>query len=772
MQQRLTWQPQILDLRRAPDRHAFEALKPQGKLWSIHDTIEEQIEDLVRTRNPQWIKRPVDAAQVKAEMAALLNGIPLDEYGRWVYYPWSGEMVHLLPPAQFRELRLNRNQNKITHAEQEQLDQITIGIAGLSVGNAVAMALAIEGIGGHLKLADFDRLDLSNMNRIRAKVSDIALPKTMLCARQIFEMNPYAQVELFANGLKAENLEAFFGGDPALDIVIDECDDIRIKFLLREAARARGIPVLMETSDRGMLDVERFDREPQRPLFHGLLGDTTAADVPANLTNEEKVPFVAPIIGVDALSARCGASMIEIGETITTWPQLGSEVLLGGATVSAAVRALVLNGELASGRRYIDLADLIHKQACPAQPQTSSSPPVEEMPTRSNAQPQQVSELMHFLVAQAILAPSGGNSQPWRFYTDNQTLWVVHDRVRSRNLLDPDHRGAYVALGAAIENIRIAAAQRGYATQISYFPTGEPPPMNEAENDAENDAAARDEIVAALQFEIDGTMRQTALAAQWPHLQQRMTDRKSYGRTPLQSAQRDALLVAAERHGCDLTLLETERELVEIGAIVGEGDRLRFLCAETHRELMAEMRWTAEEAQTTGDGVDIATLELTVTEATGIQLLRRPEIAHLLRSQHGGSSLKELSEKAIKRSSAVGLIRITGSRPHELMQGGQAIEALWIVATQLGITWHPMTSLLYMFHRQFTPEFTLQEAAILRQLQARFDRLFPVYAGDTALLLFRLSQGQSDGLRSLRRPIDQVLTFGTPPYDKNRKGNR
>ena len=45
-----------------------------------------------------------------------------------------------------------------------------------------------------------------------------------------------------------------------------------MKLLVREMARERRIPVLMETSDRGVLDVERFDLEPDRPIFHGLLG--------------------------------------------------------------------------------------------------------------------------------------------------------------------------------------------------------------------------------------------------------------------------------------------------------------------------------------------------------------------------------------------------------------------------------------------------------------------------------------------------------------------
>jgi hypothetical protein len=67
-------------------------------------------------------------------------------------------------------------------------------------------------------------------------------------------------------------------GGPA-DLLVEECDSLDIKLLLRERARAHRIPVVMETSDRGMLDVERHDLEPDRPILHGLVGSLSAADL-------------------------------------------------------------------------------------------------------------------------------------------------------------------------------------------------------------------------------------------------------------------------------------------------------------------------------------------------------------------------------------------------------------------------------------------------------------------------------------------------------------
>src|SRR2546426_306771 len=109
--------------------------------------------------------------------------------GRWPLGPGSASLrrsgvqcgpvdegpVHLLPPDEFRELRLDRNRYKITIAEADRLGSLSIGIVGLSVGNAVALTLALEGSFGHLKLADHDRFELSNMNRVRAAVHDVGV---------------------------------------------------------------------------------------------------------------------------------------------------------------------------------------------------------------------------------------------------------------------------------------------------------------------------------------------------------------------------------------------------------------------------------------------------------------------------------------------------------------------------------------------------------------------------------------------------------------------
>ena len=79
-----------------------------------------------------------------AEVVPTPNAAVLDEAPRWIHYPWRHTLVHLLGPIGFRLLRLDRNRNKITTAEQDRLREVRIGVVGLSVGHAVAHTLALE----------------------------------------------------------------------------------------------------------------------------------------------------------------------------------------------------------------------------------------------------------------------------------------------------------------------------------------------------------------------------------------------------------------------------------------------------------------------------------------------------------------------------------------------------------------------------------------------------------------------------------------------------
>lgn len=351
-----SWRATVYEPADARQRAALTALLDSGAVREVHDTIDAQLDELVCSREPALAADP-DA--VRRRCADQLAGAQPWEYGGWAWYPWSGRLVHVLPREEFRLVRTDRNRGRIERPEQRQLLEHRIGVVGLSVGNSAAVTFALEGIGGAFRLADFDEFGLSNLNRLRAGVHQLGLNKAVLCARQLAEIDPYLDVEIHQDGLTEANLAEFFlGGDGPIDLLVEECDTPHAKLAAREQARTLGIPVVMDCNDRGMLDVERFDVEPDRPILHGLVGETKSGDV-RDLSAAERRALILRMVDAQRISPQLAASFDEIGRTLSSWPQLASGVALGGALTAEVARRILLGQPCGSGRFYVDLDELI-----------------------------------------------------------------------------------------------------------------------------------------------------------------------------------------------------------------------------------------------------------------------------------------------------------------------------------------------------------------------------------------------------------------------------
>ena len=352
----MIWKPTIFKLSKLEDIQKLEQLKVSNVHLNVYDSLDSQISELVKIRNPKLI---FDFQGLKSSAEEFIRGLDLDRYGVWVFYPWNNDLVRLLPEDDFVEVRTNRNKHKLSGQEQYSLSKKVIGVVGLSVGQSVALALTMERSFGELRIADFDDLELSNLNRIRTPLKNLGIPKTISVAREIAEIDPFLEVKCFHEGITEENISSFFDEGEGLDLLIDECDSIDIKVLLRKEAKKRKLPVLMDTSDKGMLDVERFDLDPSYKILHGKLEDFM--DKPLSWIKENRMEVAYSILEFDSLSERMKKSIPEIGRTITTWPQLGSQVVYGGGICADVSRKLLLGDLVPSGRFYFDTDGIIGK---------------------------------------------------------------------------------------------------------------------------------------------------------------------------------------------------------------------------------------------------------------------------------------------------------------------------------------------------------------------------------------------------------------------------
>ncbi|RSS61719.1 hypothetical protein EF918_31685 [Streptomyces sp. WAC06614] len=354
------------------------------------------------------------------------------------------------------------------------------------------------------------------------------------------------------------------------------------------------------------------------------------------------------------------------------------------------------------------------------------------------------------LVAHAVQAPSGGNVQPWTFLARGDVLHCRTDDTRPPTLLDFQGSATHLAIGAAVENIDLAARAAGWACQVRSFPDPADPGL-----------------VCTLAFSRDPRLPHPPLA-DW--IGRRATNRRHGPARPLDAAHRQTLTDCAADSGALLQLITERTELTELGEVIGAGDRLRMLNPRLHREMMAELRWTPDEVRDTRDGIDLATLEADAADLAGLSLARHwPHLA-LVRELGGGAAFAEGAVKSVAGSSALGHLTVPGTGPTAQVAGGRALQRLWLTATSLGLGLQPLTVLLYLFARAEHPDATgldATETATLHTLRKRMSALLPPRTGHTELMLFRLSYAPPPTARSLRREVDSVLRFEaagpTPP---------
>ncbi len=345
--------PTLFDLSHEDDRERFQILIDSGAVKQVSDDYEEQQRELFGIRNPPKVYAPGFEEAFQEHWTSLSSAGPLSHDGRWAYFPWRYLATHILPEEEYILVRTARNQNLIRPDEQKKFYEATIGIAGLSVGSSVAFAIALSGGGKKMKLADMDRLALTNTNRIMAGADRLGMFKVEMAARTIYEINPYAELELFPDGLTPENIGRFFDG---LDIVIDEIDNLALKYLIREQAKKRRIAVAMaaDNGDNAVVDVERYDQDPQPEFFHGRMGEVSYASL-SGLDKFGIGKTITKWVGPETVTERMQESLKEMGKTVVSWPQLGIAAMINGAAVAYCARKILTGEPLMNDRALISL---------------------------------------------------------------------------------------------------------------------------------------------------------------------------------------------------------------------------------------------------------------------------------------------------------------------------------------------------------------------------------------------------------------------------------
>ncbi|MER7756772.1 hypothetical protein [Kitasatospora sp. NPDC097643] len=302
-------------------------------------------------------------------------------------------------------------------------------------------------------------------------------------------------------------------------------------------------------------------------------------------------------------------------------------------------------------------------------------------------------------------APSLHNSQPWRFRPTPDLLGLeVHaDPRRAVPVADPDGRALHISIGAALFNLRVAAAHLGREAGVRLLPAGA----------GVQPCAVVDLSAPARAPEPFGKDLYRAIAA-------RHSSRQPFTNRDVPEALVADLISAAQAEGVTLTMLE-EHGVRRVLALTSEAEGR--IAADLTRESETR-RWLRLEPSY--DGIPLAALGSHDHDA---RVPMRSFTGHPPHHTTPAGRFEALPQLAI--------LTTHFDHPADWLRTGQAMERVWLLATVHGL-----------------------RASVLHQAveipDTRWRLRDPADGPAHAQLVLRLGYGPP-GAASPRRPVEDIL---------------
>ncbi|KRV51224.1 nitroreductase [Wenjunlia vitaminophila] len=263
------------------------------------------------------------------------------------------------------------------------------------------------------------------------------------------------------------------------------------------------------------------------------------------------------------------------------------------------------------------------------------------------------------LVADAAAAPSMHNAQPWRFrFVAGEHVLLLHaDLERAMPRSDPDNRALHIGCGAALFNLRVAAAHANLLRETRLLPDPRDPRLLAAVRLGDGAAHPRDEDLARLH----------------PAIRQRHTSRYPFAEKDVPEDVLATLRDAAEREGAEL-LFPGPWHTETVLDLIHDAESRDTLDPDANEDLV---RWTrlGPEADTALDGV--------------------PEYAFGPRMRDGKAPIRDFAGRrrvadrgttTFEHTPHLALLSTPGDGPADWLRAGQALERVLLEATLADLT--------------------------------------------------------------------------------------
>lgn len=337
-------------------------------------------------------------------------------------------------------------------------------------------------------------------------------------------------------------------------------------------------------------------------------------------------------------------------------------------------------------------------------------------------------------------APSGENCQPWHFVVRGNTIEIHLLPERDQSAYSWGQRASYLANGAAIENMVVAASAEQYRADVDYFPDP---------NDIWH--------VAKIALHKDLNIKTDPLTAS---IKRRITNRKPYAKNPLTNEERGILLTAVAQDGVHFVLTEEREDIERLGRAGSTNEEVMLANRSLHQFFFSHVSWTKEEDEKKKIGFYIKTLELPPPAEKMFKLFSNWPAMRILVMLGFNRIVAKQNGATNASAAAIGAFVIDRIEPLDFVKLGRAVERFWLTVTSLGLSLQPLAGVLFFKLRIDGGEkevFSSHEQKLISGSYQEASRIFQADNGHVAFM-FRIGRGDTASAHAIRFPLADAVT--------------
>jgi len=348
----------------------------------------------------------------------------------------------------------------------------------------------------------------------------------------------------------------------------------------------------------------------------------------------------------------------------------------------------------------------------------------------------------HEILELARWAPSGDNTQPWRFAIEAEDRVVVygHD-TRAHCVYDLDGRPSQISLGALLETIALAATRFGLATET----------RRRADS-------AEEQPVFDVSFRRQEGIVEDPLVRQIP---ERRVQRRALRLRRLLEREKQAL-ERAVAPGFEIAWWEGWTGRCRFAWLNVANAKLRLTLPEAYAVHRDIIEWGA---QTSEDRVPDAALGASVPTLVLMRWAMRSwkRVAFLNRYLAGTLAPRIELDLIPGLACAAHCVLVARRAPEVLddyVAAGRALQRFWLTATNLGLQFQPgYTPLVFARYARDGVRFSASSRALeqARAIRAALERLLGADVTQRAMFMGRIGAGKPARARSLRLPLERLM---------------